>query len=191
MRKSNLFIVLCTVMFVQPVNAATIVSTVTNGNSVLDYGSYSGTSTTPGYSELDVTFNNLQPVQINFDNSVAANDDILIYLYNNTGTGWSAFDFQMVDSGVSGPFTVDFVSGTYLGVNSSGYDSVTGLFTGITLLMDNPEYDALLNVSGTISATPLQQYSLILTPSAVPVPAAVWLFGSGLLGLVGVARRRR
>lgn len=27
------------------------------------------------------------------------------------------------------------------------------------------------------------------TPSAVPVPAAVWLFGSGLLGLIGVARR--
>ncbi len=27
--------------------------------------------------------------------------------------------------------------------------------------------------------------------SEVPVPAAVWLFGSGLMGLVGVARRRR
>lgn len=27
-------------------------------------------------------------------------------------------------------------------------------------------------------------------PSAVPVPAAAWLLGSGLLGLVGVARRR-
>lgn len=27
--------------------------------------------------------------------------------------------------------------------------------------------------------------------SAVPVPAAVWLFGSGILGLVGVARRRK
>ena len=27
-------------------------------------------------------------------------------------------------------------------------------------------------------------------PPAVPVPAAVWLFGSGLLGLVGVARRK-
>ncbi len=26
---------------------------------------------------------------------------------------------------------------------------------------------------------------------AVPIPAAVWLFGSGLLGLVGVARRRQ
>lgn len=29
-----------------------------------------------------------------------------------------------------------------------------------------------------------------LTTTVVPVPAAVWLFGSGLLGLVGVARRR-
>ncbi len=30
----------------------------------------------------------------------------------------------------------------------------------------------------------------IVPVSAVPVPAAVWLFGSGLLGLVGVARRK-
>jgi len=36
-------------------------------------------------------------------------------------------------------------------------------------------------------------YTLALrgTISAVPVPAAVWLFGSGLLGLVGVARRKK
>jgi hypothetical protein len=27
--------------------------------------------------------------------------------------------------------------------------------------------------------------------SAVPIPATVWLFGSGLLGLIGIARRRR
>jgi hypothetical protein len=27
--------------------------------------------------------------------------------------------------------------------------------------------------------------------SAVPLPAAVWLFGSGLMGLVGVSRRRK
>lgn len=28
------------------------------------------------------------------------------------------------------------------------------------------------------------------TPSAVPLPAAAWLFGSGLVGLLGVARRK-
>ena len=33
--------------------------------------------------------------------------------------------------------------------------------------------------------------SLTATPAAVPIPAAVWLFGSGLAGLVGVARRRK
>ncbi len=28
-------------------------------------------------------------------------------------------------------------------------------------------------------------------PAQIPVPAAIWLFGSGLLGLVGIARRRQ
>jgi hypothetical protein len=27
--------------------------------------------------------------------------------------------------------------------------------------------------------------------NSVPIPAAVWLFGSGLLGLIGVARRKK
>ena len=31
----------------------------------------------------------------------------------------------------------------------------------------------------------------MVRPSAVPVPAAVWLFGSGLLGLVGIARLKK
>jgi len=31
----------------------------------------------------------------------------------------------------------------------------------------------------------------IIKLSAVPIPAAVWLFGSGLIGLIGVARRKK
>jgi hypothetical protein len=42
---------------------------------------------------------------------------------------------------------------------------------------------ATLGADGTLSLT-------TPTPSSVPLPAAVWLFGSGLLGLFGVSRRR-
>ena len=33
-------------------------------------------------------------------------------------------------------------------------------------------------------------YELTITTAPVPIPAAVWLFGSGLLGLIGIARRK-
>jgi len=35
-----------------------------------------------------------------------------------------------------------------------------------------------------------QTYDYRVNVAAVPIPAAVWLFGSGLLGLIGVARRK-
>ena len=33
--------------------------------------------------------------------------------------------------------------------------------------------------------------NIVVDVTAVPVPAAVWLFGSGLIGLIGIARRRK
>jgi hypothetical protein len=35
-----------------------------------------------------------------------------------------------------------------------------------------------------------QQYSLDVNAQAVPVPAAIWLFGSALMGLAGFSRRK-
>ena len=32
---------------------------------------------------------------------------------------------------------------------------------------------------------------LVEPPSAVPIPAAAWLFGSAILGLLGIARRKK
>ena len=55
------------------------------------------------------------------------------------------------------------------------------------------EADAVIcnSVAGTctVSWSGLSS-ELIVDLQPIPVPAAVWLFGSGLLGLVGIARRR-
>jgi hypothetical protein len=61
--------------------------------------------------------------------------------------------------------------------------------------------DGGMNWSGDISTSPAGTNLLNVTFSdgtvlsvdikVVPVPAAVWLFGSGLLGMIAVARRRR
>jgi hypothetical protein len=51
------------------------------------------------------------------------------------------------------------------------------------------------NVAGTLNSYLLGSATLgadgTLAINAVPLPAAVWLFGSGLMGLVGVSRRRK
>ena len=45
----------------------------------------------------------------------------------------------------------------------------------------------LIDEIGTLDIARLS----IVNDSAVPIPPSVWLFGSGLLGLVAVARRRK
>jgi len=58
-------------------------------------------------------------------------------------------------------------------------DTAIFTFTGVNGLTE----DAINNIS-------FQYGTDFDEPNLVPVPAAVWLFGSGLLGLVGVARRK-
>ncbi len=61
--------------------------------------------------------------------------------------------------------------------------------SGITFAL-NGSMNYLANLAGVNSVFPGVGTALYRV-SAVPVPAAVWLFGSGLLGLVGVARRKK
>jgi len=71
----------------------------------------------------------------------------------------------------------------------------TDLDGGLTVTYNGGTQATLLDISianfaGTL--TPSNIASIYIDPqvSAVPVPAAAWLFGSGLLGLVGFSRRK-
>lgn len=62
--------------------------------------------------------------------------------------------------------------------------------------MDYSQYPDLSNVPTVIDGVaynPDENGNLVAIAdlSAVPVPAAVWLFGSGLIGLAGIARRKK
>jgi len=46
-------------------------------------------------------------------------------------------------------------------------------------------------ISGNATGLFGGSYSVAMVASPVPIPAAVWLLGSGLIGLVGVSRRKK
>jgi hypothetical protein len=75
----------------------------------------------------------------------------------------------------------------YSQTGSALVDAGAGMWTGTLVSVGN--------IGSTWGAFNKTQYTELwdikITAAAVPVPAAVWMFGSGLLGLVGVARRRK
>ena len=78
------------------------------------------------------------------------------------------------------------------GTAASGQE--LGLATGSTFFGSSLETDATWIHAGAFGnksvLIPMYALSSVIT-APVPVPAAVWLFCSGLLGLIGVARRKK
>lgn len=131
-------------------------------------------------------------------------DDTLLILGSVTGTSGSGDIGSMVGWGTSGSINNGVIS-------LASFTTVTDVFTiggwqlDLTSLSIVDQTADLLTLEGsgflsgnafditgvnwTFSASAVgTSYSMTMT--AVPVPAAVWLFGSGLLGLIGVARRK-
>ncbi|MCW8923409.1 MAG: VPLPA-CTERM sorting domain-containing protein [Gammaproteobacteria bacterium] len=72
------------------------------------------------------------------------------------------------------------------------WDVTAGVYTSTDVVAGNPAGPNGTPGSGMIDG-PFLTYeaNFSFDTNPVPVPAAVWLFGSGLLGLVGVARRKK
>ena len=74
----------------------------------------------------------------------------------------------------------------------------TGCSLALSPISDGPllhpagvSTDIGILLSFDLSAGDTVTFNTRFEVTPVPVPAAIWLFGSGLLGLVGVARRRK
>ncbi|TKB72287.1 MAG: VPLPA-CTERM sorting domain-containing protein [Nitrospira sp.] len=108
------------------------------------------------------------------------NSDATNHTWNNTGAISWATNLTYIDhlSNAGGPNGT--ASGALLDPVSKSWVLAPGLYT--------------LNYGGNPSFALGQignhDFAATLTTSPVPVPAAVWLFGSGIAALVGIARRR-
>lgn len=79
------------------------------------------------------------------------------------------------------------------GVVSTYSASIVNLDPGNNFFVINPSLGRLSRNFPLVGQANyvLQPGSVVTLPSAVPVPAAVWLFGTALIGFVGMSRRTK
>jgi hypothetical protein len=119
---------------------------------------------------------NGKPIDLQLSSTGGTNPD-------TTGT----FTFNNLSDAINNPFLVVLKEGAAGGGLYAWYyfeGKPTGPLSG-TWNTTNP-FD-----ERDLSHLTIYQIGSGTPPQLIPVPAAVWLFGSGLLGLVGVARRRK
>lgn len=79
---------------------------------------------------------------------------------------------------------------TYLGSPMTLFSDLDGRFTITNNGTGDIEVIDIIISNFAGNTLPSNIATATITPSAVPVPAAVWLFGSGLIGLLGISRRK-
>jgi hypothetical protein len=127
------------------------------------------------------------------------------HVWNQTGiTGESAFmatgsgnDKVTSWLGYANSGTTGWTNGggTGIGTGSAGSSVVAGTSADLTLSLAAGQYLIGLGGScytdGSATACGTGQASFSLAVNAVPIPAAVWLFGSALAGMGVIGRRRK
>ena len=103
-----------------------------------------------------------------------------------------AFGVMTTDALDGGIATAEFILSTNGGdsmVVASG-SLTTGLEIFVGLIADTPFTEVTLTVTDMPSGGDGIGFDEVRFGTVVPLPAAVWLFGSGVIGLIGLARRK-
>jgi hypothetical protein len=122
--------------------------------------------------------NPFDTVTVSFDlnNTAAAGGVAFVELFSELGGGGTSKSEILLANGTGTNGWESFSYTAELGNDVSG---------GISL--------QLKAACGPVPGCTSEAYfdNVSVTVEAVPVPAAVWLFGSGLIGLIGIARRKK
>ncbi len=165
-----------------PANGLNDYSSLSTGTSDISWALYQGSPTGPGLAGLAFLGSGIAGVGNEADFSVALTGSILAGMGQQTG---GAFTLVVGDASQS----TNSALANY--VAASNYDPYVkiGLFeggTGISTENNTTAAVATPNPNGSY-ATLYQEQG---TPAAVPVPGAVWLFGSAMAGFAGFGRRK-
>ena len=123
------------------------------------------------------------------------------------GTGTIAGDYDDVTNSLN--YSITWMDLTSVVTNMHFHVAPVGVPGGVDLGIPGPWSSPQV---GSATLTPIQETNLLsgdwyvnvhttnfaggeirgqVIVNPVPIPAAVWLFGSGLLGLIGIARRKK
>lgn len=171
------------------------IDATSTGGSYFDYTGGTGTladgviGTSVSNTMLFTPETSLQRVVLHLDDYYSINT---IEIYGGTFNNVHPGHFDEVDVTVNGN-THDFLTEGFGLTYGRGYSvnnritisgsALDGLVTN-EIVLDNWKYDSDDTISFAIT-------EIFIDGQVVPIPAAVWLFGSGLLGLLGIARRKK
>lgn len=124
---------------------------------------------------------------LDFSATVVANGFFGIGKGTMNHTGQSIFNFSGTPSGTNEVLTCVDVSGSNCGSVPAGPQALQS----VSALSAEAVGGTFQSVSVYLIATTTQNWTITaFDAQPVPVPAAAWMFGSALLGLTGVARRK-